>query len=200
VSVNNELLNDPRVTQAASDLLKIAEDPGGMGDHVIGQVVTVRERLILLLDEFGLYTPGLKELARAVLYEASSNGTRDTLRDDGWPNLAKAIDRLATLADKTGKENPKKIAVTLHIEATEWALGRPFEGVDQWVRSWKDWPDERELAARVVCIKDDHYRWTCWGIYSEGHIGYGRANTLEEAMEMSDKTLVEYCHASEMSL
>ena len=90
----------------------------------------------------------------------------------------------------------EKIVVTLHIEASEWALGRPMEGADRWVRTWKDWPEEKALAAHVVCIKEGHFRWGCWGVFSEGHIGYGRANTLEDAQKIADATLREYCRAT----
>jgi hypothetical protein len=91
--------------------------------------------------------------------------------------------------------------VTLKIEASDWALVRS-DSCDVWARSWRHWPEEKALAARVSIIKDEstgdgHYRWICWGLYTEHHIGYGREATLQKAKDMADATLFEYCRASE---
>jgi hypothetical protein len=88
------------------------------------------------------------------------------------------------------------LTVTLRIEASSWKLARATD--DQWIRIWNDWPDEKALAARVV-QKGEEFHFTCWGIYSEGHIGYGKANDLETARKLADETLREYCQASSCS-
>jgi len=87
------------------------------------------------------------------------------------------------------------LSVTLHIEASPWTLARAVD--DQWIRTWKDWPDEKALAARIV-QRGEEFHFTCWGIYSEGHIGWGKANDLKRAKELADTTLREYCQASDV--
>jgi hypothetical protein len=93
------------------------------------------------------------------------------------------------------------LAVTLLIEASPWTLARGTN--DQWVRTWKDWSNEKALAARVTRESDElkqegfgEFQWVCWGIYSEGHIGYGYADTFESAKEAAEATLMTYCQAS----
>lgn len=104
------------------------------------------------------------------------------------------------------------LVVTLKIEASPWSLARSVDD-DQWIRTWKDWPDEKALAARITRVKDDghmyhlgekvvsphvgKFQWVCWGIYSEGDIGDGYAETFEEAKKLAEATLMEYCQASE---
>ena len=85
----------------------------------------------------------------------------------------------------------------LRIVASPWFPSLDFK--NQWFRTWKDtvWPAEKNVAARITRLEENHFQWTCWSIYSEEHIGLGRETTLEKAQEMADATLRAYCLATE---